>query len=299
MLDIKLKESENEAVVCGVLAELDIEEKTTLDGRKYVTGKASIQLDQEIDGVVVENVVPVRMFAMKKKNDGTDNGIYKAIMETKEKFTSLAAAEEPSEASLVCVRGKIEENIFIDNKTKAARSDFQISSNFLNKKREVDEIGATFSLLGVVVGDISMEEKDGEETGRLKVKVFSVGYKGKIHVLDLIVANPSAIAAIQSNWEKGDTVCATGIVNMTYTTKVWYDEQGFGDPIRRVKTESRKELIITGGDPNSMGEDHSYDANDIKNALAERQVRITEMQEKSNSKPKIKKTSKKSDDFGF
>lgn len=45
MLNIKETESKNNVSVCGILKELDIEEKTTGDGRDYVSCKATIKVD--------------------------------------------------------------------------------------------------------------------------------------------------------------------------------------------------------------------------------------------------------------
>ena len=60
MLNIKETESKNNVSVCGILKELDIEEKTTGDGRDYVSCKATIKVDQEINGLMVENEIPMK-----------------------------------------------------------------------------------------------------------------------------------------------------------------------------------------------------------------------------------------------
>ena len=45
MLDIKKVQSTNSVTIVGVLSELEIEEKTTADGRDYVQGKATIKVE--------------------------------------------------------------------------------------------------------------------------------------------------------------------------------------------------------------------------------------------------------------
>lgn len=45
MLNIRETESKNVVNICGILKEIDIEEKTTGDGRGYVAGKATIKVD--------------------------------------------------------------------------------------------------------------------------------------------------------------------------------------------------------------------------------------------------------------
>ena len=88
-------------------------------------------------------------------------------------------------------------------------------------------------------------------------------------MIELIAEKPEAVNHIKNNWEKGDTVTLAGIVNMTYEVKTWMEEQGFGEPIERRKTVSKKELIITSGSPSGLDEDYSYDNDAIKIALEE------------------------------
>ena len=296
MLDIKKVQSTNSVTIVGVLSELEIEEKTTADGRDYVQGKATIKVDQEIGGKMVENDIPVRMFSMRLKKDKTPNSVYDGIVKMKNDFTSLAAAEDPASASKVLITsGQIQENNWLDKQTGAPRSGFQISSNFMKKANADDEQTATFELSGVI-GNISEEtNKDGEETGRLLVKFIVIGYLGKAEVVTLIAENPVAVNHIRSNWEKGDTVSLTGVINMTYKVVHWEEEQGFGEPKKRSRTESRRELIITGGSPCGLDEELSYDSDSIKLALDERTARINALSEKKPAHATPSKTT----DFGF
>lgn len=289
MLDIKKVESINKVTIMGTLNEINIEEKVSAEGKEYVQGTASIKVDQEIDGKHVENIIPIRMFSMRLKKDGGKNVVYDGIVKMKENFISLAAAETPSQASKVVINGgQLQENMWLDKTTNQLRTAFQISSNFMKKAGPEDEETAFFELTGVV-GDIRDEmDKDGNETGRLILKFIVVGYLGKTDVIQLIADRPSAINFIRNNWEKGDTVSLNGIVNMSYTVKTWTEEQGFGEPIKRSRTESKRELIITGGST-SFDEELSYDMDAIKLALDERQTRIDKLSEK---KPATSSTNK-------
>lgn len=299
MLNIKETESKNNVSVCGILKELDIEEKTTGDGRDYVSCKATIKVDQEINGLMVENEIPIRMFSMKLKKDGNPNKIYNSIVKLRDDFTSLAACPEdhPEMASKVAVNsGRIEENIWVDPNSGEPRTGFQISSNFLSKPREGMEQNARFELSGVVLNKTRETDANGDETGRLKVKFGVVRYGGKVDVINLIAASDNAVNFIESNWEDGDTVSLNGAVSINQSVKTWFEEQGFGEPIKRTKTETRRELIILGGSPSGLEESYSYDANDIKAALAERQARVEEM--KNKNKAGAKKAAPKNS-FGF
>lgn len=280
MLNIANTQSTNNVIIVGTLNELNIEEKVSGEGKEYISGVASIRVDQEVGGKKVENVIPVRMFSMKYKKDGSSNAIYESISKMKDNFISLSAAETPAQASKVLISGgQLQENMWLDKSTNQPKTSFQISTNFMKAAKSEDEERATFELSGVI-GDIKDEMKNDEETGRLLIKFIVVGYQGKVDVIQLIAENPTAVNHIRNNWEKGDTVTLTGVINMTYTVKTWTEEQGFGEPIKRQRTESRRELIITGGSPSGLDEEYSYDMDAIKIALDDRQGRINKLEKK-------------------
>lgn len=297
MLDIKKVQSTNRVTITGILSELNIEPKTTADGREYVQGSAKIKVDQEINGQMTENEIPIRMFSMKKKKDGTDNAVYQGIIKMAEDYTSLAVAETPAQASVVTISsGQIQENSYVDKTTGVVRNGFQIASNFMKKASSDDEQKAKFELSGVIGNIDDEKDKDGEETGRLIIKFIVVGYLGRVDVVTLIAENPVAVNHIRSNWEKGDTVSLAGTVNMTYKIETWEEEQGFGEPIKRSRTVSKRELLITGGSPCGLDEELSYDSDAIKLALDERTSRLNELKEKQTAKKPVQKST---NDFGF
>ena len=301
MLDIKKIQSKNECTIVGILNELDIVEGKTSDVRDYIRGTATIRVDQEVEGKQVENLIPVSMFAMRLKKDGSQNSIYDKIADYKESLTSAAAAETISQASRVSVVGKtanLVENMWVDKRTGAVRTGFQISSNFINSARESDKDAAKFEVTGVVLGMRPEQDKEGEETGRLIVNIGLVGYAGKVDVIETI-AEDNAKSFIEDNWNKSDTVTVAGIINMTQKVTTYTEEVGFGEPIVRHRTESCRELLITAGSREGADEDHAYDEDDIKAALKERQAKKEALLNKSKSKPAAKSTSEKADSFGF
>lgn len=305
MLDIMKNQSVNKVEVSGILSELNIEEremrdKTTGELIKYVTGKAQIKVDQAVNGEVVENIITNDMYAYEKKRDGNRNPAYDAIIKMKEDFTSLAAAEEPSQASrVIFIKGQLKENCYFNQKTGRVKSnDFQVSSNFMYKAKPDEIERATFELTGVV-GKITdeIDNNTGEETGRLIVKFIIVQYGGKVDVVDLIAENPVAVNHIRTNWNEEDTVSLSGVINMTHKTETYLEEQGFGEPIPRRKTVYKKELLITRGCKCGFDEEDAYDAGSIKIALDNRAAKIKAL---SEPKPKAKPAMPMNDDdFAF
>lgn len=298
MLNIKEAQSTNVVEISGILSQLEVEQKKTADGRNYASAKATIKVDQEIGGKMVENEIPVKLFSMELTSSGKVSKIYTGILEMRDKFTSLAALpddEKDKASKVVITSGQLKENIWVDPNSGQVRTGFEIDSNFMNAPRQGAEFepSARFELSGVIMDTTRETDANQEETGRLKVKVAVVGWTGKdgvtrVDVIDLIAASDSAVNFIESNWEKGDTVNINGAISFNQSTKVWYEEQGFGEPIKRTKTQTRKELIILGGSPSGLEEEYSYDANDIKAGLAARAARVEEQKEKGN-KPKTQK----------
>lgn len=300
MLNIQKNESTNEVEIAGILSEMSLEEKTTADGRGYVSCRATVKVDQEINGEMVECEIPVRFFSMALKSDGSPNKIYQSIVNFKNQFTSLAACpdDQPELASKVVIsHGRIEENIWVDSTSGEARTNFQISSNFMNAPRGDFEEKATFELSGVILGTTPEVDGDGNDTGRLKIKFGVVRYNGRIDVIDLIAASDNAVNFINQNWNEGDTVSLNGRVSFNVSTKTIVEDQGFGEPIKRTKTISVKELIVLGGSSSGLEEEYSYDNDDVKAALANRQQRIEEAKTKANTKGKTQ--TPKATGFGF
>lgn len=300
MLNIKEAQSTNVVEISGILSQLEVEQKKTADGKNYASAKATIKVDQEIGGKMVENEIPVKFFSMEMKSDGSAvSKIYTDILEMRDKFTSLAALpddEKDKASKVVITSGQLKENIWVDSSSGQVRTGFEIDSNFMNTPRGNTEFEpeAKFELSGVVMDMTRETDANQEETGRLKVKLAVVGWTNKktgvtrVDVIDLIAASENAVNFIESNWEKGDTVNLNGAISFNQSTKVWYEEQGFGEPIKRTKTQTRKELIILGGSPSGLEEEYSYDANDIKAGLAARAARVEEQKEKGG-KPKTQK----------
>lgn len=285
MLDIEKIQCKNVVEICGLLKELDIVEGTTSDGRSYVRGSAKIGVDQDINGEVIENEHIVKMFAMRNKLDGSLNVMYDKIVGYREQFTSAAVVDDISQASFVRIVGRVEENSYYDEKNKIIRNGYQFTTSFLNKKKPSDEEGAKFEVQGVVAKMREELDREGNPTDRLLISMVIVGFAGRVDVVEFI-ATGRAKTYIEENWNQGDTVIATGRIISTFRTITWEEEQGFGDPIKRTRTEGRRELLITGGSQGGADESASYDADSIKIALSRRQERFEKMKTEGSNKAK-------------
>lgn len=297
MLNIKETQCKNVVSICGVLKELEIVEGNTSDGRAYIRGAAKIGVDQEVDGKVIENEIPVKMFSMRLKSDGkTPNVVYDRIKKYGEDFTSAAIVEDISQASQVKILAQVEENSYYDDKRDKIITGYQFNGSFMNKKKPSDEEECKFETQGVVGKLTSEIDKNGDETGRLIVSMVVIGFRGKANRIDYI-AKDSAKDFILANWNEGDTVVVTGKIISSFKTETWEEEQGFGEPIKRTRTVGQRELLITGGSPGGANEELSYDMDSIKLALDERKAALEEMKTKTKAKTSAPKTNTLMDDF--
>lgn len=299
MLDIMKTQSVNEFNIIGTLNEIEITEGTSQKtGDGYISCNISVRVDQDINGVTEENIIPIKLFSNRHKKGSKElNNNYDRIKKYGETLTSLGAVEEGKEnlASKVSIQAQIAENIFAGRDGRVVNT-WQLSSNFINNWRAQDTEGATFEVTGVVAKKIPETDKEGNETGRLIVKMCLVGWGGTANVLDFYASGNSA-TYIDRNWNEGDTVRAAGAVSITkkVVEREANDEYGFGEPVKKYNTISKRELIILAGSRSGLDEDESYDADDIKIALDKRKAKIAEVENG------VKKTANKpaNDGFGF
>lgn len=304
MLDIMKNQCDNIVEIEGVLKELDIERKTTNDGRDYISGTAIIGVEQEIKGRgQVTEEIPVRMFSMRLKKDGTENGIYSSIARMSEELVSMAAADKPEMADRVSITsGKLEENVWVDQSTGMPRSSWQVSTSFMRKARgsnlDKDNQKARFEMTCVIGNDIADElDKDGEPTGRLLMKAIVFGWQGKTDILDIYIENEQAKTHVQQYWNKGDTVRIAGYIVVTHKTITYEEPMGFGENIVKTRTQKCQELILCSGSTSALEDDISYTPDDVKKGLEMRANRIEEMKHKQETKKAVNKTN--ISDFGF
>lgn len=313
MLNIKENKSYNNFVITGTLSTIDIKEgrsKSTEahpQGRDYVRVNAMVRLDQEINGVLTPCEIPIELYANKDCSKGGVNPIYNNGQGFKDFISLSAAGDKPERATRISIGadgkngGSISENVYIPAGTDKEMSITKFRMLGAKKATSKDVDCATFNLNNVVIGSVKEEvNRDGENTGRLKVKVILVGYQGRVDVVEFIAEseNSQAYDFISENWNKGDTVNMTGRIKYSVKDEVKKTEQAFGEPVVERHTVNVKELIITGGSmPND--EAQSYDMGDIQQALAERQARIEQAKQKANSVNKQKTSNVMGSEFDF
>lgn len=296
-----LKEAKNEVVIQGILSQVDLEEATSKEGKPLIRGTVYVKVTQDIGGETIENEIPIRCFSMKYKKDGNINPAYNSILKVKNEFTSIAASQNGVDgATRVRVSGaKIIENVY--PKDEKLISYPQIQASFFNSvEKDKAKEEAKFEVEAVIKNIKDETNRDGEETGRLIVNAIIPKYGEDVDIVDIIVANKSAIDYIRSNWSENDTVRINGKLNFTFINVTQEVESAFGEPVIKEFTRSVSELILTGGsDPYDEGE--AYTQEDVKKGRAKRKERVekakAEREAAKAEKEAVKETN--GDDYDF
>ena len=298
-----LREATNTVNIEGIISEIDIKDRDFVkngETKEAISGVIKVRVNQKVGGEMKELEVPVHVFSTKYTKSGAVNPSYASIDKFRNNATSIAAAGGVEGADWVQIRsGKITMNEFYSQDGSKLNSYPRIQASFLNKlpPKDIKDSMATFTIEFMVAKKEYEVDKNGEETGRYKIKAAVPQYGGKVDSIAFVADSVGVIDAIQSYWEEGKTYSATGRINFSAKTEVTYIQSDFGDdPIRSERTVSVNELIITGGSQTPLDENNEFSIEDIKRGLKERQARLEEMKNKM-TQPKSSKNI--SDDLGF
>ena len=264
--------------ITGILNEINVEEREK-DGRKYVTGNIKIQTDDN-------NVVPVNVFAFENTKKGTINPAYTQIKSVCDKGISMVVTNgDTSKATKVRSTGcRMEENMFVSRFNNNIVSSQRITGSFFTLNAS-DEPKATFSC-GIYITNIKDEvDFNGDETNRLIIEGLIEQYN-RWDSVKFIAESKQAVDYIRNNWESGDTVSINGkIITKVVTQKISNEnEGGFGEPEEETRTYYRTEYIITSGSEPKEDE-FAYNAEKVKEGMADRERRKVELVEGNKSKP--------------
>ena len=179
-------------------------------------------------------------------------------------------------ASTVRVSGiNLQENNFVSRNGQLING-WQLRCSFINETSQKD--AATFNIEIYIMGMDDELDRDGEETGRLKIKAGIVQYNGRLDVVDFVVENPDSIDFIKRNWEVNNTLGARGFMRVTSVEEKSTGGGGWGEEVPDTTTRYVRELIISTGDDEGREEDFAYSPEEIKKAFNIRKAEIEQMQ---------------------
>lgn len=273
-----MRQAENKVFIEGILSEIDIVERTyTKDGvqNNALAGQIKVRVEQKINGVDKILEIPVHVFVNEMTKKGTKNPAYESIDTVRREFISIASGAGVEGADRIRISGaSIQMNEYWADENRLS-SYPRINASFVQRvKRDEFTPKAQFSTELVVSKMINEVDKDGVETGRLKVEGILPQYGGRVDVVPFIAENPNVVDAITQYWQLKDTVKVSGKLNFSSTVEIYTEEQGFGEPIEKKRTINVSELVITGGSQTPLEGEFAFNEEEIKNALAERKTRL-------------------------
>lgn len=301
-----LRQAENTVKIEGILSEIDLQPKTFKRNGKDVEaigGSITVKVTQKINDQEKELMIPVYMFAAKLTNAGKPNPAYESIKTVKDSFNSIASTGSEEAADRIRItRGQIRMNEWYA--ADGHLNSFpRVNASFVTRiaKNECKP-EATF-IMQFAVGNAAEEIKNDEPTGRYKITALLPQYGGKVDVIPLYAEADGVISAISTYWGTGDTVRANGRLDFSSTTEVTYEEVDFGEPVEKVRTINKSDLIITGGSQEPFEGEFAYAKDELDAALAERKVRLEAQKEKDMSRahaaPAPQKSGSGFADLGF
>ena len=298
-----LRQAENRVKIEGILSEIDIKPitfKKNGQDEEALSGTITVKVNQKISGKDKELMIPIHMFAPKLTNKRTPNPAFESIKKVANDFVSIAAAGDEEKADRIRITG----GSIRMNEYHAADGHLvsfpRVNASFISKISKADcKPEATFTMEFAVASKDDEMDRNGDPTGRYKIMAIMPQYGGKVDVVPLYAESEGVISAVSTYWEVGDTVKAHGRLDFSSTTETTYEEVDFGEPIEKIRTINKSDLIITGGSQEPLDGDFAFAKADLDEALAERKANLERQKERDMSRTSSRKAPAATSNNGF
>lgn len=307
-----MRQTLNRLEIKGLLTEKNLkEEKGTVGANKTPCNIIKGSVVVESNG----NFFKIKVYKASKTSKGEENKNYELLKtflkESKAKMTvngetkvSLTEGETPS---YVSIEVEINENSYVNKENKLVNiMDYAIP--YFKSFKIIDEEELCEGKIEGVISKIVNEVKDENETGRLNIEMYTVGYNDKSNLLKFIV--PEDLAEdFEEIYEVGDTVkldYACVSVGQTVTKA----KRAFGRSAKIVEGYAFTEYQIIGGeepyDEEEMGKDGiplKFSKKEIKEIKENRDIYMEQLEKEgykgnaTSEKPKAKKKTSKENPF--
>ena len=263
----------NKINLSGKLMDVTFGDGKLSDGRPYQRATVTVRVTQTYGGKEETSDIQVGMFATEFTSTGKNNPAWKSLNDLK--LMKSAQNVGVDNASHVRLTGTtLQENNFV-SRTGQLINGWQLRGSFINEGKAADVASFVTDIFIMSMDD--EVDREGDTTGRLKIKGGIVQYGGKLDVVDFIVESPDTVEYISRNWEVNGTVTVKGRIRVL-SQEEEVQSSGWGEDVPDTTTRFVRELIITTGDDECKEEDFAYDPVEIKKAFNERKAAIEQMQ---------------------
>ena len=263
----------NKINLAGILMDVAPGSGKLSDGRQYKRATVTVRVTQTYGGRTETSDIQVGMFATEFTSTGKQNPAWKSLMDLEHMKTAQNVGIDA--ASRVRLTGAtLQENNFVSRNGQLING-WQIRGSFVNEAK-VSDIASFVTDIFIMSMDDEVD-RDGDTTGRLKIRGGIVQYSGRLDVVDFIVEAPDVVEYIQRHWEVNSTVTVKGRIRVLSQEEEVHSS-GWGEDIPETTTHFVRELIITTGDDEPKEDEFAYDPVEIKKAFNERKAMIEQMQ---------------------
>ena len=266
-------QANNKLNLAGILMDVTPGSGKLADGRPYKRATVTIRVTQAYGGKTETSDIQVGMFATEFTSTGKQNPAWKSLMDLELMKTAQKCGVENA-AHVRLTGATLQENNFV-SRTGQLINGWQIRGSFINEAK-VSDVASFVTDIFIMSMDEEVD-REGETTGRLKIKGGIVQYGGKLDVIDFIVEAPDTVEYISRNWEVKGTVTVKGRIRVL-SQEEEVQASGWGEDVPETTTRFVRELIITTGDDECKEEEFAYDPVEIRKAFNERKAAIEQLQ---------------------
>lgn len=269
-----LRQADAFLTIEGVLSEMKLEKARDKEGKNVVKGNMSIKTSET-------NFVTVNVYVNELTKSGEKNKAYSGIETVMNEYKSIAAVGAKEATKVRIGRGQVQPNTYI-NRDGDVQTNIRYSSNFFNRITDAEEFKprAEMEVEGYISSIVNEVDKDGEETGRLKINLYMPTYAG-IEPFAMVV--PADIAdAVTSTFEVGQTAKFYADIVNKVDIKEEVIQLAVGGTKTKVHKEFLNEIQMTGAEnPYEPESPKAYSSEVIRQALADREIKIDNMKKEA------------------
>ena len=235
----KMRESRNIVYIEGWLhkKELQFESK---NGKVCIMGTLEVRTDET-------NIIPVDVFAYELTKDGRTNTVFKGLQTVNNDYIDGTEVSNWKEATKVRITsGKIRTNEYIGKNDNEVHIAVRYTTNFVNRVNDETFTPNASFRTEIILKNMRDETRNGDETGRGIIEGYYVDFSGNIMPVNYIIDNPKMWEKIQGAIEKGSTIIVHGDIINKAETKEIVIESDFGEPERRIVTNTVRERVVKG-----------------------------------------------------
>lgn len=275
-----LEPTTNEGAIIGILQE-----------KQLSVDRDNMGVERSISGYLVirvqEQDFKIRVFVGVKKKNGDPNQMYASMKTIAQDYVSVAMSPEAPDT--VSCQIELRMNDYFNKNTKRVSSGLNLQYTRMNRvQAPIDEHEAKVNVVGYIRSMDHEKDNNGEDTGRLKVMIYNITYKGSLNPIEAIVPAEEGLAtAFENYYRVGDT--AKFVLNITKTRigVVEVKEEAVFGHIEGAdaKVTSGRDVLeyhIFKGYPPLQG-DQALDPEDIKEAEQERKIFLQGLNSSSNT----------------